>query len=61
MINVNFAQLETPVEDWLYSNNNSGFFALHHIEHSMDSELYTDLWILTRNLTENEIIELEYT
>ena len=60
-VNIDDKQIETPTIDWINSNQNSGFFVLRHIEKTSGSGFYSDLWLLGRDLTEGDLIELMYT
>ena len=53
--------METPAEEWIRGQENSGFYIIENLQYSPDSEYFYDFWLLTRDLSDRDKRVLEYT
>ena len=58
-INKDGQEIKTPALDWLNSQKSGKFYEIKGIQKEEGSSYYNDLYILTRDLTDEETEELE--
>ena len=46
------ALLETPAEEWIRGQENSGFYVIKNLQYNLDSEYFYDFWLLAKGLSE---------
>ena len=46
------AFMETPAEEWIRGQENSGFYVVKGLQYSPDSEYFYDFWLLAKGLSE---------
>jgi len=58
-MSLNWVNIDTPVEDIIMSYEQTSYYEILNLKYDSNSDYYYDLFVLLRNLNDEEISELD--